>query len=149
MVAIETRSSHVTVTFGMRTRCERERKVNETDMKTSSKIALGAAIVAAIVLAKKKSAENVSGIGATHTEITGEVVKVEWRNHSLYGNSSYWVYLMTNKGLERCYTAPNSSLAYQISRLEGNVVTFDATIRKNGQIVLNHTKNYDWEAHRL
>lgn len=115
-------------------------------MKTSSKIAIAAAAVGAWLIAKKKGV--ISGIGAVHTTITGEVVRVDWRNHSLYGNSSYWVYLMTDRGLVKAYTAPNSSLAYQIRRLEGNVVTFNATIRKDGGVVLHHTENYEWESHK-
>ena len=112
--------------------------------KTAALIAAGAAALFAI----GKKIKGTAGIGAVHTEITGDVLKVEWRNHSLYGNSSYWVYLMTDRGLVRAYTAPNSSLAYQIKRLEGNVVTFEATIRKDGGVVLHHTKNYEWESHK-
>lgn len=117
-------------------------------MKQTTKIALAVAAGAAALLLKKK--QTVDGIGATHTQITGEVVGVEFRNRDINGNSSYWVYIKRNNGqFIKAYTAHGASLNYQINRMPGNVVTFDVTIRKSGGIVLNNTENYDWESHRL
>ena len=53
-------------------------------MKTSSKIALGAAVVDAVVLAKKKSAENVSGVGAVLWEYA--IMECEKRGINLKKN---------------------------------------------------------------
>lgn len=114
-------------------------------MKTSSKIAIAAAAVGAWLIAKKKGV--ISGIGATHMQITGKILKVEYRNTSLYGNNSYWVYMDTDRGFVKAYTAANSQLGYLIDSLEGREVTFEATRRKDGGIVLHHTigKYWDWQ----
>lgn len=92
--------------------------------------------------------KQIGGIGATPITITGEVVLVEYRNTSYYGNNSYWVTIRTEDGRYlRAYTASNSQLGYLIKSLEGRVVTFDATRTKNGNIKLNHTigKYWDWQ----
>ena len=115
-------------------------------MKTSSKIAIVAAAVGAWLIAKKKGV--ISGIGATHSEITGKVLLVEYRNTSYYGNNSYWVTIETDGGRYlRAYTSPNSQLGYLIKSLEGRTVTFDVTYTKNGGVKLNHTigKYFPWE----
>lgn len=115
-------------------------------MKSSSKIALAAAGVAAFLLARKKGV--ISGIGAMHGTITGEVLLVEYRNTSYYGNNSYWVTIKTDSGrVMRAYTASNSQLGYLIEQLEGRTVTFDVTYTKNGGVKLNHTigKYFPWE----
>lgn len=96
-------------------------------------------IVAALLVAKNKG---VSGIGATHHTITGKVVSVKYRNTSYYGNNSYWVILETETGTQWAYTAANSSLGYTIQSMEGQTVTFDATRRKDGNLVLNHSIGY-------
>lgn len=115
-------------------------------MKQSGKIAIAvAAGAAALLIAKKKG---IAGVGAVHSEITGEVLLVEYRNTSYYGNNSYWVTIKTDGGrVLRAYTASNSTLGYLIKQLEGCTVTFDVTYTKNGGVKLNHTigKYFPWE----
>lgn len=43
------------------------------------------------------------------------VLKVKYKNTSLYGNSSYWLSFLDYKGhFERGYTAPNAGCGYTI-----------------------------------
>ena len=117
-------------------------------MKQSSKIALGvAAGAAALVFLKKKKDGSVSGVGATDIQITGKILDIEYRKTSLYGNNSYWVYMDTDRGFVKAYTAPNAQLGYLIKSLNGKTVTFNATRRKEGGIVLHSYvgKYFDWE----
>ena len=99
-----------------------------------------AGAIAAFALLKKH--KGVAGIGATHMEIRGKVLMVKYRNTSYYGNNSYWVFLETDHGYVQAYTASNSQLGYTIQSMEGKTVTFDATRRKDGGIVLNHSIGY-------
>ena len=117
-------------------------------MKKGSKVGLAVGAVVGALMVIKKKAANVAGIGATHSQITGKVLLVEYRNTSYYGNNSYWVTIETDGGRYlRAYTASNSQLGYLIKQLEGRTVTFDVTYTKNGGVKLNHTigKYFPWE----
>lgn len=108
-------------------------------------LAAFAGMFALIKKKNKQKQEETESVGATHGVLVGKVLGVEWRNVSLYGNSSYWVYLETAQGFKKAYTAANSSIAYGIESMVGKTVAFDITKRKDGSIVINNTTaDYDY-----
>ena len=74
-----TKKKDVTVMFGMRTQCERERKVNIKYMKKSSKIGLAVGAVVGALMVLKKKAANVAGVGAVDWD------HVRWRAENELG----------------------------------------------------------------
>lgn len=93
--------------------------------------------------------EEIQGIGATHGILVGKILSVEYRNTSYYGNNSYWVYMDTDKGFVRAYTAANASLGYTIESMEGKTVGFNYTKRKDGGVVLHQVADgWDYYGNR-
>lgn len=93
--------------------------------------------------------EEIQGVGATHGVLVGKILSVEYRNTSYYGNNSYWVYMDTDKGFVKAYTAANASLGYTIQSMEGKTVGFNYTKRKDGGIVLHQVADgWDYYGNR-